>query len=198
MKTRTSFLFFAVLFGLISCDTEEVTLDDSNTDLNATNLKGSGIIVIDDTDDGEDNCTGYGFYENKQFDCGWYRGYSDWVYHYNWVVTSSGGSSEVECKKIRNFKYDKKKKVFTTEEFVVDGSQAVIQKVQNTFWEYYVNLGNNQFKDDFSAGMYAGYQAGRGQVPYSVLSEKCTDAIFKVKLPDLRYKKTEEGEEVGN
>ena len=197
MKTPAPFLLFALLFGLISCDTEEITMEDSNADLNATSLKSSGIIVIDDTPD-DDNCAGYGFYENKQFDCGWYRGYSDWVYHYNWVVTSSGGSSEVECKKIRYITYDSNKKAFSSKSFTVDGSQAVIQQVQNIFWGYYVNLGNNQFKDDFSAGMYAGYQAGRGQVPYSALSEKCTDAIFKVTLPNLRYKKTKKGEEVGN
>ena len=197
MKTQFYILLFIFLNTFISCESEKIDFEESNTNLEATNLKTSNLLVVDHTGQNDD-CVGYGFYENKQFDCGWHRGYSDWVYHYNWVVTSSGIDDNVECKKIRNIQYNSTKKGFTSEKIYVNYTMSIINQVNNIFQEYYENLGQNQFKDDFSAGMFAGYQAGRGQVPYSALPDECYSAFYKVKLPNIRYKKTKKGEEVGN
>ncbi|TAI48963.1 hypothetical protein [Flagellimonas allohymeniacidonis] len=147
------FVMLAVFAVSISCSENEienpVQVSEEPTATNAL-----GPIV----------CTGYGIFSNSVYDCGWRRGYEDWVFHYNSVVTQQ---SYPPCYKIR----------------IVVGSgtvgikwntalfaQQIIQQTQNQYQTYYNNLFNNTV-GDFNQGKIAGYLAGRGQEPYTANSE---------------------------
>lgn len=113
--------------------------------------EGKGIVI----------CDGYGIFENQLYDCGWKRGYEDWVYHYNSVVNGSGYP---ECYLIRTVQYanGEVSLVWNT----IDNSYALIQQTQNQYQSYFDTLLSNQ-EGDFNQGKIAGYLAGRGQLPYA-------------------------------
>jgi len=135
------------VFTLISCSKEQ-----SPEELEAFKLGSSLSPIV---------CEGYGIFENQQYDCGWKRGYTDWVYHYNSVVD---GYEYSECYKIRVIQSDG-----TTISILwntTHNSVMLIQQTQNQYQSYYNNLFNNT-TGDFNQGKIAGYLAGRGQQPYA-------------------------------
>jgi len=136
------FVLFSVMF-VFSCSTEQEDLEV---------LESTKLIAI--------QCQGYGIFSNHTYDCGWKRGYEDWVFQYNTIVQSYGLP---ECNKIQ---------VVTTNGTVrmifnnTDNSVNLIQATINTYQSYYNNLFNNT-AGDWNQGKIAGYLAGRGQMPYS-------------------------------
>ncbi len=176
MRNYVKMLFLPMaLLALIACENEEEPLLEDPTAEELTSH--NATIVV-----GGNNCDGYGIFSNKQYDCGWKRGYTDWVYHYNYAAQ---GISNVECAEIRYLKYDSKKKTFSSASLRVDTSPRVISTAKSIFATYYNNLVQNQNKSFFALGQFAGYSAGRGQVPYSADSDKCAEAFYKPKLKSL-------------
>ena len=144
------FVSLLTVIAFISCSEEQPE------QLNSVELNGP-IIQI---------CQGYGIFPNQQYDCGWKRGYDDWVFHYNSVVADAGYP---DCHKIR---------VITQSGGTVgivwtDTSlaQQFIQQTQNLYQGYYNDLAANQTSSTFSQGQFAGYSAGRGQQPYAANNE---------------------------
>lgn len=148
------------LLILNSCSSE----NDLETDpeiLNAISLQ-SPII---------NQCTGYGLFvdtHGQQYDCGWKRGYEDWVYHYNSVATDPCSKIRIdieeETDEINGTTYVTSVKTITRN---IDNSPSIINAAKNLYQTYYNNLTANRNNSFFNMGQFAGYNAGRGQVPYA-------------------------------
>lgn len=155
---------FLVAFGLMlfSCSVnDDVVLAEE--ELNATSFRGP---VINVPTPGE--CDGFDIFPNEQFDCGWKRGYTDYVYHYNSIVSDDGLAA---CDRIRlgsrtvidAFGRKKIEIIYRS----VDNSPTIINRVKNLYRPYYDALAGRQFNSDFDRGQFAGYLAGLDQVPYA-------------------------------
>jgi len=157
MKKLSSLLFLAIFLILTSCSSEDNLETDSEI-LNARTLRGPII----------NTCTGYGLFvstHGQQYDCGWKRGYDDWVAHYNWVASNY---DYPQCAKIRVIIGSGTVGILWSDTSI---SQTIIQQTQNTYQNYYNNLAANQQSSDFAQGQFAGYAAGRGQQPYVANNE---------------------------
>ena len=174
----------AVLFLCLSCSTENEIPEESFEAIEA--VQATIILPQNPPADSPPDCDGYGIFEDKQYDCGWKRGYGDWVYHYNWVASNYDLPS---C-----YKYEIKEVKDRNGNFlgvrILGGSShytaMLIQEVQNTFQSYYEALFENS-EGSWNQGKIAGYLAGRGQQPYAGTS---SEACPKVNLPDLEYDHT--------
>lgn len=149
-------LLLLSVFLAFSCSKEEVQNQESSEELKVANFERTLIPT---------ECSGYGIYDNEEYDCGWKIGYDDWVAHYNYVVN---GGNYPECYNIRVATYIYNSETHVTIEWqTVDNSMAIIQEAQNNNWPYYNNLYNISYPTDRDKGQQDGYAAGRGQQPYA-------------------------------
>jgi len=162
MKKLSSLLFLTIFLFLTSCSSENNLETDSEI-LNATSLRAPK----------NKPCDGYGLFvstHGQQYDCGWKRGYEDWVYHYNSVAKSEGFDA---CSELRIGVEEKTNENFGTERTTVntitrnvDNSPMIISRVIAEYQTYYNNLTAKRNTTSFNMGQFAGYNAGRWQVPY--------------------------------
>ena len=159
MKKLSRLLFFMFLLILNSCSPE----NDLETDpevLNAISLQSPTV----------NQCTGYGLFvdtHGQQYDCGWKRGYEDWVYHYNSVASEPCSKIRVdlgvETDEINGTTYTTSVKTKTGK---IDNSPFIIEEAIRLYQTYYNNLTANRNNSFFNMGQYDGYNAARGQMPY--------------------------------
>ena len=155
MKSILKVIICFSIFVAFSCSFDNQSEAPEDT-LNAVSLQGPTI----------NQCTGYGLFENAQFDCGWKRGYGDWVYHYNRTVD--------------DYDYDPCDKVYIRElngnywlyAGQTDATWDIIQITQNNNQSYYNDLFND-LSTDFLRGKADGYQWGRGQEPLAAADPDC-------------------------
>lgn len=147
-------LILSVLLAF-SCSKEEMNSEQSTEVLEVVNFSGAPIIISE--------CSGYGIYQDQEYDCGWKIGYEDWVAHYNYVVESE---NHPECYKVLvvTYTYNGEERV-TTKWQNVDNSYAIIQEAQNNNTTYYNNLYSDSNPSTRKLGQQDGYAAGRGQQP---------------------------------
>jgi len=162
MKKLSSLLFLTIFLFLTSCSSEDNLETDSEI-FNAISLQGPKI----------NTCTGFDLFvstHGQQYDCGWKRGFEDWVYHYNSVANSEGFDA---CSELRIGVEEETNENFGTERTTVktitrnvDNSPMIISRTIAQYQTYYNNLTANRNNSSFNMGQYAGYNAGKGQVPY--------------------------------
>ncbi|GAA3512952.1 hypothetical protein GCM10022393_28470 [Aquimarina addita] len=146
---KNLFLFATILL-LVSCsgdETNEQVLETSNLSFST--------------------CDGYGVFDNVDYDCGWKRGYGDWVYHYNITVAQYNYDP---CEEIRIVGTDGG--IFTLYAGQTDASHAIIGLTQNNNQAYYDDLFDD-LSTDYLKGKAAGYQWGRGQEPLAAADPDC-------------------------
>lgn len=155
MKNLVTF-FLIVIF--ISCSNENL---QSEPELKTTEL--NGLIPKE--------CDGYNIFPNEQYDCGWKRGYTDWVYHYNYVAADY--DNYTECYKIEIVQNSDNTVRLIWKS--TNNSHNIIQTTKNLFQDYYDDLAANQQNSDFALGHFVGYAAGRGQQPYAPIDDGSCD-----------------------
>ncbi|WP_108246060.1 hypothetical protein [Muricauda brasiliensis] len=147
-------ILFSALFVLFSCSQENLQTD---SEIHAV----SAQLPVRE-------CDGYDIFPNEQYDCGWKRGYTDWVYHYNYVAADY---DYPQCYKIRVIENDAHNpKTVSILWTTTAQAHSLIQLTQNTFQDYYDDLAAlsaNQPNNDYVQGQFAGYAAGKGQLPYA-------------------------------
>lgn len=142
------------LVGMLSSCSEEESTVDLDTELKSVNSTASS------------SC-GWGIYDNEEYDCGFKRGYDDWVFHYNYVAESLGYG---ECSKIRLATGSGSVRITTSES---RHSLTIIQAAKSTFSGYWNNLVANGNANDFKRGQLAAYMNARNQQPFSELNGNC-------------------------
>ncbi|WP_299901486.1 hypothetical protein [uncultured Aquimarina sp.] len=157
MKKIGKLILTLVLVTIYSCSTE-----DANDSLNQQNLN---------PEINQKSSCGFGLFPNQEYDCGFQRGYSDWVYHYNTTV--------------RNYNYDpcEEIRIVTPNGTVgiaagkTNASSNIIQITQNNNQGYYNDLFDD-LSTEFLKGKAAGYSFGRGQEPLSLPGDPdCTNGL---------------------
>jgi len=142
-------LFLALLILIVSsCTVEDANEQSIDNTTQAEELK----ISYKST-----GC-GFGIFSNQEYDCGFKRGYGDWVYHYNTTV--------------RNYEYDPcdEIRIIQNGQTVgiaagkTDATSHIIQITQNNNQGYYNDLFND-LSTDYLKGKADGYSFGRGQEP---------------------------------
>lgn len=156
-------LFILLTLVAFSCSKDDVQNQQKSEEFNVADLR----VIIEPSE-----CSGYGLFENKEYDCGWKTGYDDWVAHYNAVVNAR---NYPECYEIRLVSYTSNGENHVTLEWqTVNNSMEIIEEAQNNNWTYYNNLYSITNPTDRELGQQAGYSAGRGKQPFAANdSESC-------------------------
>ena len=152
---KNLFLFIAVLV-MISCSSNEITEQTAE--------------AIDQ----KSTCNGYGVSENVEYDCGWKRGYDDWVYHYNRTVDDLGYDPchKVQVLVVEPVESEEIYRIRLVYGAQTDFTATIIQVTQNNNQSYYNDLFND-LSTDFLRGKADGYQWGRGQEPLAANDPDC-------------------------
>ncbi len=118
-------------------------------------------------------CEGYDIFANKEFDCGWKRGFDDYVFHYNLIVNELGLA---QCFTTRTLQYSSGQ-IPTTQDPVpgkitlqsgsIPTGYDIPFRVRQRFANYINNLAANRNNNSFTRGQFAGYHAILGHVPLS-------------------------------
>jgi hypothetical protein len=146
------FLLIATILAISSCSSEEEIEQLSDIKLLEKTLL--------------TNCDGYGFFSDPEYDCGWKRGYTDWVYHYNTTVNQLNYDP---CNKIRVVTLNGSASLVAGQ---TSASHSIIQLTQNNNQSYYDNLFDD-LSTEFLKGKAAGYSIARGQQPYAAADPAC-------------------------
>lgn len=139
MKKTVLFNFVLLLvFGLSSC------IDEATNELN---IEDEGSFLIN-------QCEGFGIYSNQQYDCGWKRGYDDYVFQYNHIVNreSYGKCFEIVSWNGQSLTSDK-----------VSSGYFIPQKVWNEFAQYRSYITQQQSNNSFAQGKFDGWMSASGQ-----------------------------------